>query len=263
MALTDFKPTDPIGVLDSGVGGISVLKELLRILPNENYVFYGDSANAPYGTKSSDQIRRLTFHSAEILMNQYHAKAVVVACNTATSAAIGSLRDAYPDRIMVGIEPALKPAALHYEGIRGRVLVLATPTTLKNDKFLLKMLEYESKVEVVPVPCEGLMEFVEAGVLNGPALETYLSERISPFLPAEAIVLGCTHYPFVRDAIRKAAGSDIKLYDGGEGTAKEAARRLKAAGLLNPADEKGSVLFLNSKEEPEQTIALCRRLLES
>ena len=143
-----------IAVFDSGVGGISVLKSLVEVMPNEDFIYYGDSANAPYGTKTLEQVRALTC-----------AKGLVVACNTATSAAVRILREQYPDVPIVGIEPAVKPAMLFMEN--PRVLVMATPMTIREEKLKKLMDRYRHLGEIIPLPCPGLMNFVERGDLYG------------------------------------------------------------------------------------------------
>ena len=154
----------PIGVFDSGVGGISVLRELVAQMPNENYIFFGDSKNAPYGTKTLEEVQKLTCADAEYLLSR-GVKALVVACNTATSAAIRILREKYADMPVIGIEPALKPAV--HAGGHPRVLVMATPMTLREEKFHALMQRFESDAEILRLPCPGLVEYVEQGVLEG------------------------------------------------------------------------------------------------
>lgn len=252
--------TCPIGVFDSGVGGISVLQELIKIMPNENYIYLGDSKNAPYGTKSLEEVRRLSFANAQLLLEQ-GAKGLVVACNTATSAAVRMMRSTYPQLPIVGIEPALKPAALQKE--HPRVLVMATPMTVTQEKFKLLMARYEDQAEIYPLPCAGLMEFVEAGDLESEQLHEFLQKLLNPYLEKQldSIVLGCTHYPFAKKVIRQIVGEQVTIFDGGAGTAREMRRRLAAANLLNPSGEHGWVRFENSVAT-EAELALCRRLLE-
>lgn len=160
----------PIAFFDSGLGGISVLRETVRLLPQENYLYYGDSLHAPYGVKSEAQIQALSLAAAEHLVSA-GAKAIVVACNTATSAAIGLLRQVYPDIPVIGTEPALKPAVEKYPG--GRILVMATPMTIKQEKFQALKHQFDDRAQIIGLPCEGLMEFVERGELRGSAVEAY------------------------------------------------------------------------------------------
>lgn len=253
------KKIQPIAVFDSGVGGISVLKELRKILPNENYIYYGDSKNAPYGMKSKDEVRNLTVKAAEYLFAQ-GAKGLVVACNTATSAAVRTLRELYPDVPLVGIEPAVKPAATFKPNCR--VLVMATPMTIREEKFQSLMARYEDMAEIIPLPCPGLMDFVERGDLESEDFRRYLEELlfVHRIHPVDSVVLGCTHYPFAKRLIKEILGPHVEVYDGGEGTAREMRRRLTEADLLNPSEEKGIVDFQNSLEDKNK-IKLCEWLL--
>ena len=248
----------PIAFFDSGVGGISVLRHAVKLLPNEDFLFFGDSANAPYGTRPKQEILELTLSHAA----RFHArgiKALVIACNTATSAAISELRRIYTDIPVIGIEPALKPAALMSP--HPTVLVMATPGTVNGNKFHDLLGHYSGKADVIPLGCPGLMEFVEKGDTKGPEVTAYLTALLTPRLEAahvDAIVLGCTHYPFVAPIIRKIAGRGGRIFDGGEGTARELKRRLTQEHLLKEHAGHGSVLFENSL--PEKT-GLCRILL--
>ena len=250
----------PIGFLDSGVGGLSVLREAIKIMPNENYIYFGDSKNAPYGVKPTKEIRDLTFNVVDFLIEK-GIKGLVVACNTATSAAVSELRRVYPDIPLVGIEPAIKPAVELNRS--GKILIMATPMTIKQEKFNLLLNKYKEKAEIVPIPCAGLMEFIEDGVLSGKELEEYLEEKLSIYDKSEisSIVLGCTHYPFVKDAIAKIVGSKVIIIDGGEGTAREIKRRLKEKNLLTDRIEKGNVDIYNSLDE-KKVIDLSWKLIQ-
>lgn len=241
----------PIGVFDSGVGGVSVLRELVKLMPGEKYLYFGDSQNAPYGTKGLEQVRQLTMKNIENLLEQ-GVKSVVVACNTATSAAVADLRKKYPDLPLVGIEPAIKPAVEQNPG--GRIIVMATPMTLRQEKFCRLMKRWERQAQIVPLPCPGLMEYVERDHLEGEDLQKYLTELFwsVDHEPMDAIVLGCTHYPFARTAIEQVVGRQVKIYDGGLGTAREMKRRLQEAGLLIGNRENGRVIFENSFSDPDK-----------
>lgn len=252
------KSRQPIGVFDSGVGGISVLRELIRQMPGEDYIYYGDSENAPYGTRDLIEIQELTIHNIEYLLER-GAKSIVVACNTATSAAVAILRKMYPQLPLVGIEPAIKPAVLHKPN--SRIVVMATPMTLRQDKFYNLMKQYQEQAKIIPLPCPGLMEFVERGDLEGDGLRNYLIELFwSVDQEIDGVVLGCTHYPFARKMIQKVLGEQVVIYDGGEGTAREMKRRLAEAGLLNGDQKRGRVHFINSRNTKEE-LALCKKLL--
>ena len=254
------KKYEAIGVLDSGLGGLSVLREAIKIMPNENFIYYGDSKNAPYGVKSSEQVKKLTFDVVEYLLCR-GVKGIMVACNTATSAAVAELRIKYTDIPIVGIEPALKPAANSSK--EGKILVMATPMTLKEVKFYKLLDRYRDMREIEPVPCGGLMEYVEQGILEGEELDAYLREKLEPFMDTKisSIVLGCTHYPFVRSAIAKVVGQDIDIIDGSLGTSRELMRRLKEKDLLNDSMEKGTIEMINSSNKKE-LIDLCWKLIE-
>lgn len=248
----------PIAFFDSGLGGISVLRETVRLLPQENYLYYGDSLHAPYGVRPEAEIRALAGAAAEQLV-QAGAKALVVACNTATSAAIVQLREAYPDIPVIGTEPALKPAVEKYPG--GRILVMATPMTIRQEKFQALKRQFDDQAQIIGLPCEGLMEFVERGELRGSAVEAYLAEKLAPYLrePVDGIVLGCTHYPFLTGAIRRIVGPGPEIMDGSHGVAMQLARKLTENGMLRSSDAPGTAVFENSLDEPE-ILALSRAL---
>lgn len=246
----------PVAVFDSGVGGISVLRELVRLMPGERFVYFGDSANAPYGERPTEEVRELSIGCARTLLDR-GAKALVVACNTATSAAISELRRIWPDRIIVGIEPAVKLASERFPG--GRILVMATEVTLREKKFQGLLARVSQSCRVDALPCPGLAELVEAGKTEGPEVERFLTELLAPALAADtaAIVLGCTHYPFVKKTVQSLAGPGVAVLDGGRGTARETMRRLEERGLLRYGE--GSVEFLSSSPAPEE-LPLMERL---
>ncbi len=240
----------PIGIIDSGLGGLSVLRELLKIMPNENYIYFGDSANTPYGTKGVDKVIELTLENAYKLYDM-GIKALVIACNTATAVGAPVLRGRHPDRIIVGIEPALKPAVLDKKN--PTVVVMATPLTLQQDKFLSLMSRYTDNAHIIPLPCPGLPELIESGCFEGGELEQYLERLFAPFDKdkVDSIVLGCTHYPLVKEQIAKAWGKEVAIFDGGEGTARHTKHLLEEAGLLNESEEKGKLTLLNSLDTPD------------
>ena len=242
------KKHDYIAVFDSGVGGISVLRHLVRILPGERFIYYGDSANAPYGSRSTEEVRALTLAAVGKLLAEYPLKALVIACNTATAAAVNDVRAAHPELIVVGIEPALKVAADHFPG--GRVGVLATEVTLREEKFDTLLHRFDENVTISKIPAPGLVELVEHGKVDAPETEALLRKVLGPYLgKLDAVVLGCTHYPFARNAIRRVLGDDVVLLDGGEGTARETRRRLEQAGLLENGG--GEVILRNSSPDPD------------
>ncbi len=253
------KSEAPIAVFDSGVGGISVLRALLEEMPNENYWYYGDSANAPYGTKTLEEVQKLTISNVDRFLAE-GAKGIVVACNTATSAAVRILRQKYPEVPIIGIEPALKPAVLFKK--HPNVIVMATPMTLREAKFHNLMDRYMGMAQIIPLPCPGLVEYIEHGDIQSAELEQFLEKLFEPFekQKIDAVVLGCTHYPFVSRKLQKVLGERVMLFEGGPGTARETKRRLEAAGLLNPKQSKGTVLIENSMKS-EERILLCKNLL--
>ena len=249
---------DYIGVFDSGVGGISVLRHLQRQLPGERFVYFGDSANAPYGCRSTEEVRALTLAAVKFLLSEYPLKALVIACNTATAAAVNDIRAAYPELIVVGIEPALKVAADHFPG--GRVGVLATEVTLREEKFDTLLHRFDENVTIYKIPAPGLVELVEAGKVDTPETEDLLRKVLKPYIGnLDAVVLGCTHYPFARAAISRVLGNHVVLLDGGEGTARETRRRLQQAGLLENGP--GQIIIRNSSPNPDM-LRLSRERLQ-
>ncbi len=246
----------PIGVFDSGIGGVSVLRNMARLMPHEKFIYYGDDKNAPYGTRPESEILSLARADVRFLMDK-NVKAVVIACNTATSAAAAYLRAAL-DIPVIGMEPALKPAALNTK--RGEIAVLATPATLKQDKFQRLMLAYGS--HAVPVPCPGLMEFVERGELSGARLDECVKSLISPFAHHDftSAVLGCTHYVFIAPAIARAL-PNAELFDGNEGTSRQLMRVLGERSWLNPAGEGGCEFYTSG--DPVRLIPLMKTLFSA
>ena len=246
----------PIGMFDSGVGGISVLREAVRLMPGERFIFYGDTKNAPYGTKTREEVLNLSRNVVKTLLGR-GCKAILIACNTATSAAAATLRAEYADLPIIAMEPALKPASLlHRDGI---VLSLATPGTLSGEKYANLFARFGEGV--VSLPCPGLMEFAERGELSGENLHAFLGELFAPYAHAnvEAVVLGCTHYVFLRQAIG-AFFPGVPLIDGNEGTVRQLIRRLAEKDLLAPQGAQGGVELLSSGSD--DAVQTMRRLLE-
>lgn len=244
---------DLIGFFDSGVGGVSVLHTARRILPNEHFLYYGDNGHAPYGPKPLEEIRRLSAESVGVLLDR-GVKAVVIACNTATSAYAEILR-AELKLPVIGMEPALKPAQEARHG--GEILVLATQATLTLPKFQRLMKRYGD--HVIPVVGRGLVELVEAGKADSPETEATLRELLGRYVgrSIDSVVLGCTHYPFLAGAIRRMF-PEAELFDGRTGTCMRLKHLLEAGGLRSKGTE-GSVEFLTSGDA--STIALMRRLM--
>ncbi|WP_244834215.1 glutamate racemase [Clostridium sp. BJN0001] len=251
----------PIGFFDSGVGGLSVLREAIKLLPNENFIYFGDSKNAPYGVKKLSEVQNLTVEAAEFLYSK-DVKAIVIACNTATSAAIEILRNKYKDSIIIGIEPALKPAVeLKREG---KIIIMATPMTLREKKFKNLMFKYKDEGDIVSLPCPELVEFVERGILEGEQLSKYLKNKFSEYLDEKiaAVVLGCTHYPFVKNTLSKIIGNDIPIIDGGFGTSSELKRQLAENSCFSDRKCKGSVKVYNSLND-KNIIDFCYNLINT
>lgn len=236
----------PIAVFDSGVGGISVLKHIHALLPNEQLLYVADSKYAPYGNKTAAEIQARCLEIADFLIEK-NAKALVVACNTATAAAIDVLREKYTLPI-IGMEPAVKPAAeASKNGIIG---VLATIGTLKSAQFAGLLESYGRNVKVVTQACVGLVECIERGELNADATKALIKHYCAPLLAegADTIVLGCTHYPFVRQLIEQVVGSQVALIDTGAAVAKHLKQQLQAHNLLSNNQQSAAVQFWTNSE---------------
>ena len=247
----------PIAVIDSGVGGISVLRELVKIMPEEKFLYFGDSKNAPYGTKSRAEVLEITRNNLEMLKER-GIKALVVACNTATSAAVRILREENPELPIVGIEPAVKPASQLCD--HPKILVMATPLTLREEKFKALVARFEDKGDFIPLPCPGLADLVETGEVDGDEVKEYLRDLFSPYFDQniDGIVLGCTHYPHVKHVINEIWEGKVTILDGGEGTARETRRRLAEKGLLRHGE--GEIEIVNSSSD-EKMIEISKKLL--
>ena len=222
----------PVGVFDSGLGGLSVLRQIRTRLPAEELLYVADSAYVPYGNRSPETIRERARAMTEFLVS-HGAKAVVVACNTATAAAVADLREHWSVPI-IGMEPAIKPAVRRTRS--GVVGVLATEGTLASARFAALLEQYAGAVRVVTQPCPGRVAAVEAGELDGPDVRALLQRYLAPLehAGADTLILGCTHYPFLQDLIRDLVGEDVAVVETGEAVARQLRRRLDAAGLLAP-----------------------------
>ena len=247
----------PIGFFDSGIGGISVLAEATHVLPQENYLYYADSKNAPYGEKSKEEILDLTVRAVEKLMAA-RVKAVVVACNTATSASIRFLRANYP-LPFIGMEPALKPAVEDFPS--GDILVLATPLTLREEKFRTMAADYLTNGRIEVLPCPGLAEAIEKSFANPlqimPRLQAILGRRQKASYAA--VVLGCTHYVLVKEQILDLCQAQVAI-DGNRGTVRQLKRILKLENLLQPRQDTPAQVRVLSSCGEEQACG-CRLLL--
>lgn len=245
---------NPVGVFDSGVGGIGTLSALRRELPQEDFLYFGDTLHAPYGTKSREEVMAcVTRVMTHLLAN--HVKAVVIACNTATAVAAKELRETY-DLPILGMEPALKPAHALRHG--GSILVLATPMTLRLEKFQQLYARYGEGA--IPLPCPGLMELVEQEA-NEQA-RRYLLELLHPYdlRTVDAVVLGCTHYVFLRPLLREILPENVQVLDGNEGTARQLRRVLTENDLLCARETPGKIT-LETSGAPETVLPVMQRLL--
>jgi glutamate racemase len=243
----------PIGVFDSGVGGLSVLRHIREQLPHEDLLYIADSAHAPYGIKTPEQIQERSLVLAEFLFNQ-GAKALVVACNTATAAAADVLRQRFTVPV-VAMEPALKPAvAATRSGVVG---VLATSGMLQSARFAALLESYGQDVKVVTQAGHGLVECVERGELDTPATRELLWSYLQPLLAegADTLVLGCTHYPFLRQTIADLVGDKFQLVDTGAAVARQLARRLVDEGLATTAQGAGSEQFWSTGDLTQAQLA--------
>jgi glutamate racemase len=240
----------PIGVFDSGIGGLSVLKEIHQLLPHENLIYVGDSAHAPYGDRSAKHVRERSQSIADFLLDQ-GVKAIVIACNTATAEAATQLRETM-DVPVIGLEPAIKPAVkLSKNGVIG---VLATQRTIDSERLLGLTERFAHDKKVLAQACPGLVEQVEACKLNHPETEKLLNHYILPLLEqgSDALILGCTHYPFLLPAIRKITGNDIKILE----TGKPVAEQLKRILSQNNLESKVEMNIDEEKDSEDKTSTL-------
>lgn len=249
-----------IGFFDSGIGGLTVLHEALKLLPNEDYIFYADTSHVPYGEKPKEEVRQYILQAADFIANQ-GVKALVVACNTATSIAINDLRQIY-DFPIIGIEPAVKPAVQQCEGKRKKVLVFATSLTLKEEKFhkLVNMIDRYDLVDSLPLP--GLVEFAENFIFDEETVVPYLKKELSSFDLEQygTVVLGCTHFPYFEKSFRKVLPETVDIISGNMGTAKNLKRTLEAKNQINEGTGKISFFKSGKKVEDPQTLANYKKL---
>ena len=248
-----------IGIFDSGAGGLSVFREIRKVLPAEQYIYYSDSANCPYGEKTVEFIIDRCRQITEFLLSK-GAEIIVVACNTATAAAIKTLREEYPVRF-IGMEPAIKPAAQITQS--GTVGVLATTGTLSSEKYLRHKEKYASHIQIVEHVGEGFVELVENGITSGPEVEAVVSRSLKPLLDAGAdtIVLGCTHYPFLSDVIIGLAGPERRLIDPAPAIAKRLIEVMDEEGITySQASGKTCNVELETSGNPEILRKLYERL---
>ncbi len=240
--------SQPIGLFDSGIGGLSVAYAILRQLPSESILYFGDTARIPYGAKPADTIRQYSEDITRFLLAG-GSKLIVVACNTASAAALNHLRHLWPDVPIVGMEPAVKPGALATR--TGKVGVLATAGTFKSQRYASLMHRFAKDVELLENPCIGLVELIEAGKLNEPETEQLLRQAIGPMQSAGAdtFVLGCTHYPFVQGLIEKIAGPGAAIINPAPAVARQVERLLRERGLLNEGTQPRHRFCISGKDE--------------
>jgi len=249
-----------IGVFDSGVGGISVLRAIREQLPEEPVIYFGDQRHVPYGSRSMEQIQKFSEAITRFLLGQ-GAKIVVVACNTASAAALNSLREKFPEVPFVGMEPALKPAAEYTQ--TGRVGVLATPATFQGTLYASVVERFASGVELMQNTCPGLVQQIEQGNLDGKATRRILEEALLPMLEnnIDTVVLGCTHYPFVIPVIQQIVGNKVRVIDPAPAVAKQVRRVFEARGMRNGSGLRGDLKFYTSGN-PDDLKSMLSVLLE-
>ncbi|NLX09330.1 MAG: glutamate racemase [Chloroflexi bacterium] len=245
----------PVGLLDSGVGGLSVLREVRAQLPAEDVIYVADQGHVPYGPRSIEQVREFTVKLARFLIAQ-DAKLIVVACNTASAAALYTLRELFPDVPFVGMEPAVKPAA--HETQTGTIGVIATEATFQGELYASVVGRFAQGVEVITAACPEFVLLAEAGETDSPAAHEAIRRRLLPLAEAgiDQLVLGCTHFPFLKPAIQAVLGPGVTVVDPSAAVARQAGRVLEARGLLNPGARPGHVTYYTSGE-----VAAFRRVL--
>jgi glutamate racemase len=249
-------PTAPIGIFDSGVGGLSILSGLRELLPHEDLLYLADTRYAPYGPKGDAFIRERSVAIVDFLLAR-GAKAVVVACNTATAAAIAMLRERY-DIPLIGVEPAVKPAAALSR--RGIVGVLATSGTIASDKFIRLQDRFTEQVQILTRACPGLVELIEAPEFDAEEVRSLLLDLTAPMREkqADVVVLGCTHYSLIRELIQEVMGEDVRIVDAELAVARETRRRLEDLDVLTTSTEGGELRFFTSGDPTQQQRLLAR-----
>ncbi|RMG95776.1 MAG: glutamate racemase [Chloroflexi bacterium] len=254
-----LQPDLPIGILDSGVGGLSVLRHIHQQLPHENLIYVADQAHVPYGHRPAAEVRAFTGEITRFLLT-IGVKLVVVACNTASAAALTWLRETFPQVPFVGMEPAVKPAA--HQTRSGKVGVLATAGTFVSQRYATLMERYARDVVLFENPCVGLVEQIEAGAIDTPETEALLRSFLMPMLTAgvDTIVLGCTHYPFALPVIERIVGTAVAIIDPAPAVARQTGRVLQQHQALTSRQEQGQIHLLTSGNE-HKFHKLARQLL--
>jgi glutamate racemase len=252
----------PVGVFDSGVGGLSVLRAMRELMPSENVIYFGDQGHVPYGPRPMEQIQRFSEGITNFLLAK-SCKLIVVACNTASAAALKYLRARFPDVPFVGMEPAVKPAAEITQ--TGRVGVLATPATFQGALYASVVERFGNGVQLFQHTCPGLVAQIEKGELDTPETRAILEDAIHPMLEKniDTVVLGCTHYPFVIPLIQEIAGEKVRVIDPAPAVARQARHLLEAANLLTTSTDRGRIEFYTSGDAPTVQSLLPKLLGES
>jgi glutamate racemase len=243
--MSSDKRLAPIGIFDSGVGGLSVLRAIRELMPDESIIYFGDQGHVPYGPRPLQQVRDFSEGIARFLLDN-DVKIIVVACNAASAAALAYLRQTFFDISFVGMEPAVKPAVEHTE--TGVVGVLATPATFQGALYASVVERFAVGVKLLQNTCPGLVQQIELGKLDGPLTQTILEAALLPMLEEgiDTVVLGCTHYPFVIPLIQRIVGEKIRVIDPAPAVARQTNRLLKANGILSQAEGSGEIQFFTS-----------------
>ena len=237
---------EAIGIFDSGIGGVTVLKELLKVLPNENYIYYSDSRNNPYGDKSDKQINELCEYIVKLFIKQ-KCKAIVIACNTASAKSAQYLRDKYQDIPFIAIEPAYK--MVYDYAYSEPTLVMATKGTIESEKFNLLYHTYDNHKTIL-LPCVGLADIIEEG--NKDKIKAYLKEHLEPYRgKVKNVVLGCTHYPLIQDEMQEVLGQ-VTFFNGASYLAKHLQEVLEEKDLANNMEKKGIIQFIDSSNDEQK-----------
>jgi glutamate racemase len=254
-----LNPTSSIGIFDSGVGGISVLRAVRAHMPEESVIYFGDQGHIPYGPRPMKQIRNFSEAITNFLLEQ-NAKIIVVACNTASAAALKYLREKFPDVQFVGMEPAVKPAAERTQ--TGKVGVLATPATFQGALYASVVERFANGVELFQNTCNGLVQQIEQGNLDGEETRKILENALLPMLEKniDTVVLGCTHYPFVIPLIQRIVGENVRVIDPAPAVARQVGRLLEAGGIMSKSESNGEIKFYTSGD-PEALISMLPVLL--
>ena len=239
----------PIGIFDSGVGGLSVLRAVREQMPDESVIYFGDQGHVPYGSRPMEQIQKFSEGITNFLLEQ-NVKIIIVACNTASAAALKYLREKFPDVKFAGMEPAVKPAAEHTQ--TGKVGVLATPATFQGALYASVVERFANGVELLQSACPGLVQQIEQGNLDGLETRKILEDALLPMLEKDidTVVLGCTHYPFVIPLIQRIVGEHVRVIDPAPSVARQAGRLLEAGGIINSSQSK-SLLRFYTTGDPE------------